>query len=461
MSGTLPGFRERLATALTGAPDTPLVFLGNFEVEQQWAHGEHTLPRLSASAADAVVNHMDEFALLLGDERDHVILKSRPDEAYLAFLAGLGVRLPRLHVAAGQDPGRTVTEDALEDPALLADLTALAASGCPITAHGVSVREELLARATGLSVAAPDAATCKAVNSKVYSRRVADELGLRQPRGWACTTLAELADAFEAAARDEERRYVVKEAFGVSGKGIAVLESRRRGDRILSVVTRQAQRAGHDRVAFVVEEWVAKQGDLNYQFTVARDGGVCFDFVKEQLTDNGVHKGHRMPARLTDAQLDVVRDTAERLGKRLAADGYFGVVGVDAMVDPAGELYPVVEINARNNMSTYQVRLQERFVGPGQIAVARHYPVKSTEPLPFERAGALLDGLLFDRGRGTGLLVNNYATVNAGFPTDGGRPAAPVAGRLYGLLVADSDDGIDALDTEITARLAAGRDTGA
>ncbi|MGW8329028.1 preATP grasp domain-containing protein [Streptomyces sp. NPDC055897] len=461
MSGTSPGFRERLATALTGAPDTPLVFLGNFEVEQQWAHGEHTLPRLSAAASDAVVNHMDEFALLLGDERDHVVLKSRPDEAYLAFLTGLGLPLPRIHVAARQQPGRTVTEDALDDPALLAELTALAAAGCRLTAHGISVREELLASATGLPVAAPSAATCKAVNSKVYSRQVADELGLRQPRGWACRTLAELAEAFDAAARDERNRYVVKEAFGVSGKGIAVLESRRRGDRIRSVVTKQAERASHDEVAFVVEEWVAKQGDLNYQFTVGRDGSVRFDFVKELLTEGGVHKGHRMPARLTSAQLDVVRDTAERLGKRLAADGYFGVVGVDAMVDPAGELYPVVEINARNNMSTYQVRLQEHFVAPGRIAVARHYPLKRTVPLPFEEARALLDGLLFDAGRHTGLLVNNYATVNAGFPTDGEPPAAPVAGRLYGVLVADSDDGIEALDTEISARLAAGRDTGA
>lgn len=459
MTGTSPGFRERLATALTGTPETPLVFLGNFEVEQQWARGEHTLPRLSAPAADAVVNHMDEFALLLGDAADHVVLKSRPDDDHLAFLAELGVRLPHLHVATAQDPARTVTEDALADPALLADLSGLAAQGCRIAAHGVSAQEEVLAAATGLGVAAPSAVTCKAVNSKVYSRRVADELGLRQPRGWACATLAELGAAFAAAAGDEGRRYVVKEAFGVSGKGIAVLESKRRGERILAMVTRQAERTGHDAVSFVVEEWVAKQGDLNYQFTVARDGTTHFDFVKEQLTEGGVHKGHRMPARLTAAQLDEVRGTAERLGKRLAADGYFGVVGVDAMVDPDGELYPVVEINARNNMSTYQVRLQEQFVTDRQIAVARHYPLRLAEPLPFAAAHRLLDGLLFDRARGTGLLVNNYATVNAGFPTGGRAPEGPVAGRLYGVLVADSDDAVEALDTRIAARLAAGRDT--
>lgn len=461
MSGTPPCFRARLATALTGSPTTPLLFLGNFEVEQQWARGEHTLPRLSAATANAVVNHMDEFALLLGGGDDHVVLKTRPDDDYLAFLTGLGVDLPRIHVTGHQDPQRTVTEDTLDDPKLIEVLSALGRLGCRLTAHGISEHERRLAAATGLPLAGSDPDTCKAVNSKVYSRRVADELGLRQPRGWACETLAELADAFAAATDDTGARYVVKEAFGVSGKGIAVLESRRRADRILGMLRGRTQRLGNESVAFVVEQWVAKQSDLNYQFTVARDGGVHFDFVKEQLTEGGVHKGHRMPARLSAVQQAVVRDTAERLGKRLADDGYAGVVGVDAMVDPAGELYPVVEINARHNMSTYQVPLEERFVRDGRIAVARHYPLRLTAPLPFAEARSLLDGLLFDPAQGTGLLVNNYATVNAGFPVSGEPTPSAVDGRLYGVLVADSDARIGALDTQIAARLATRKDNAA
>ncbi|MFE9139195.1 ATP-grasp domain-containing protein [Streptomyces sp. NPDC007355] len=461
MSGTLPGFRARLATALTGAPETPLLFLGNFEVEQQWAKGEHTLPRLSAATAGAVVNHMDEFALFLGGADDHVVLKTRPDDDYLAFLTGLGVDLPRIHVPGRQDPQRTVTEDALADPALLTALSALAAQGCQVTAHGISADERRFTEVTGLPLAGPGPDVCKAVNSKVYSRRVADELGLRQPRGWACETLDDLAGAFAAATDDSGTRYVVKEAFGVSGKGIAVLEGRRRADRILGMVRKQADRSGNGTVAFVVEEWVAKETDLNYQFTVGRDGSVCFDFVKEQLTEGGVHKGHRMPARLSAVQRDEVRDAAERLGKRIAADGYVGVVGVDAMIDPEGGLYPVVEINARHNMSTYQVGLEERFVRDGRIAVARHYPLRLTAPLSFAETRDLLDGLLFDPDRGTGLLVNNHATVNAGFAETAEQAAPTVDGRLYGVLVEVSDARVGTLDTEIAARLAARKDNAA
>jgi D-alanine-D-alanine ligase-like ATP-grasp enzyme len=391
---------------------------------------------------------MDEFAVLLAGANDHVVLKAVPDVDYLAYLEGLGVPLPTLHVVARQEPRRTVTEDALEDPELLARLSAL--RGCGLTAHGVSEVEERLALRTGLPLAAPDAATCKAVNSKVYSRRAADELGLRQPTGWACDNLAELHDAFVAARGLLARghRVVVKEAFGVSGKGIAVLESERRMDRLLGMIGKQVEKSGQERIAFVVEDWVAKKADLNYQFTVGRDGTVAFDFVKELFTDGGVHKGHRMPARLSAAQVDELTDTARQLGKKLAADGYFGVVGVDAMVDPDDGLYPVVEINARNNMSTYQVPLQERFVGAGQIALARHYPVRLTEELGFATVRELLGATVLARAGGTGLLVNNFATVNAGARRD-----SAFDGRLYGVIVGDSDDEVLALDAQITERI--------
>ncbi|MFE5189450.1 ATP-grasp domain-containing protein [Streptomyces sp. NPDC056628] len=453
------GFTARLKRAVTGAVDTPLVFLGNFEVENQWAVGEPALPRVGAHAGSAVVNRMDEFALLLGGKDDHVVLKTALDEGYRAYLEGLGLALPTVHVVAGQDPRRTVSEDALADPGLLHTLSALAAGGARLTGHGVSTVEEELSERTGLALAAPSAAVCKRVNSKVYSRRLADELGIRQARGWACETLPELADAVAAAGEllAAGRRVVVKDAFGVSGKGIVVLDSGKRLARLHRMAVTQAERAaggGEPRTALVVEEWVAKRADLNYQFTVGRDGSTHFDFVKELLTENGVHKGHRMPARLTERQITEIAATAGRLGERLAADGYFGVVGVDAMVDPDGGLYPVVEINARNNMSTYQSVVHEVLAGPDEVAVARHFTVRPRRALPFAELREVLDTLLLtERGpRPRGLFVNNYATVNAA-AADAGDDG--FEGRLYGVLVAGSDAEVAALDTDITRRLAA------
>jgi len=422
------------------------VYLGNFEVEEQWALGERTLPRVTAANGSAVVNRMDEFALLLAGKDDHVLLKTAPEPSYLAYLTGLGLELPAIHVAAAHNPRRCVTEDVLDDPALLSTLSGLAADGCHLVVHGVSEMEELLAAKTGMPLAAPDSATCKMVNSKVYSRRIAGELGLRQPTGWGCSTTDELTAAAAGAAEllRAGQKVVVKEAFGVSGKGIAVVDSERRLDRLRRMITKGAA----DRLAFVIEAWVDKVADLNYQFTIGAGGAVRFDFVKEAITESGVHKGHRIPARLSPAQVEELRAAAALLGKQLAADGYFGVAGVDAMVDPDGGLYPVLEINARHNMSTYQVPLQERFIGPHQVALARHYPLRLADPLPFETVHRLLAKLMLDRAGGSGLLVNNFATVNAA------AGAGPFDGRLYGLIVASAEDELTALDAGITARLA-------
>ncbi|MER7848018.1 hypothetical protein ABTZ03_29205 [Kitasatospora sp. NPDC096077] len=463
------GFSARLKRAVTGSADTPLVFLGNFEVENHWALGEPALPRVASHAGSAVVNRMDEFTLLLGGKGDHVVLKTAPDPGYRDYLEGLGLALPTVHVVADQDPQRTVSEDALADPALIAALAGLRGEGARLTAHGVSVVEEQLAARTGLPLAAPAAAVCKRVNSKVYSRRLSDELGIRQARGWACETLEELADAVAAAGEllDAGRKVVLKDAFGVSGKGIVVLDSAARLGRLHRMAVQQAEKAarggpeadggGRPRTALVVEEWVAKRCDLNYQFTVGRDGSVHFDFVKELLTEGGVHKGHRIPARLSDRQVEEIAATALRLGERLAADGYYGVVGVDAMVDPDEGLYPVIEINARNNMSTYQNVVHEGgLAGPEEVAVARHHPLRLTRPLPFAELAERLDGLLLT-GRGArprGLFVNNYATVNAAHGTATDSPEG-FEGRLYGVLVGASDAELAAIDTDITRRLAA------
>ncbi|MFC7328628.1 ATP-grasp domain-containing protein [Marinactinospora rubrisoli] len=448
-------FTRRLRTALTGGADTPLVHLGNFEVEEQWAVGEHGLPRLRFAAGRAIVYRLDQFALLLAGGADHVVLKTAPDPDHLGHLSGLGLDLPTVLAPARQRPERTVTLDVLDDPALLAELGRLAAAGHRLLPHGFSRPEERLAERTSLRPLPPAAAVCKAVNSKIYSRRAAETAGLRQPAGRACETLAELADAV-AWARTvlaSGGRVVVKDAFGVSGSGLAVVAEERRLDRLHRMVADRAAAAGSERVAVVVEEWVAKSTDLNYHFTVARDGTVRFDFVREALTRDGVHLGHRTPARLTAAQHTGLAEAAQRLGALLHADGYHGVVGVDALVQPDGSLHQVIEINARNNMSTYHAPLHDLIVGPDRTTLTRHYPLRLRTPLRFAELRDALGGLLLTPGAPAGLLVTNHATVNAAAPPEGGPPGSSFDGRLYGLVVADTAERLAAIDTEIAARL--------
>ncbi|WP_432828457.1 ATP-grasp domain-containing protein [Dactylosporangium sp. CA-092794] len=446
----MSAFLEGVKHACTGDPDTPFVLLGNFEVEDEWARDEIGLPTVGGRASTAIVNRMDEFAVLLAGKGDYVVLKSAPDPDYLAYLESLGLDLPEILVADEHDPANSVTVDALRSARLLDELRAVAARGAYLLPHGISVLEEQLCASTGLASALPPASLVKSVNSKVYSRRVATELGLPQAPGWECESVADFAAAAAGArtALAAGRRFGVKDAFGVSGKGIVVVDDERKLDQLVRMVTRRAERSGDQRIALVVEQWASKAVDLNYHFTVGRDGSVRFDFVKEAITENGVHKGHRIPARISAAHHAQIEQTAAALGGRLAADGFYGVVGVDAIVTTDGGLLPVLEINARNNMSTYQTGLQEAFMAAGTVGMARQYELSLDAEVGFAAMQERLGDLLYTTTNGRGLLVNNFATVNAAAAQQ--EPGRRFSGRLYGLLLAGSETELAAIDRAVT-----------
>ena len=88
----------------------------------------------------------------------------------------------------------------------------------------------------------------------------------------------------------------------------------------------------------------------------------------------------------------------------------------------------------------------------GALALARQYEFTTTGRIPFRRLREQLEGLLFSVETGTGLLVNNFATVNAAATQDSDTTEIsrkPHNGRLYGLLMADNEEQLAALDTAI------------
>ena len=188
----------------------------------------------------------------------------------------------------------------LDSPAALQRLSAAAGGGAHLLPMGTTAWEQRLAEASGLPLAVPDAATFARVNSKIYGRRLAARA--------ACVRAGRLLRDRRRVRRDPGRlpaagsapaglRIVVKDAYGVSGKGLVVLDSpvKRRQSAAHGATARRA--TGDQRLHVVVEEWLPKQCDLNYQVTIARDGRINLDFVKQALTENGVHKGHVMPPR--------------------------------------------------------------------------------------------------------------------------------------------------------------------
>ncbi|PRY38126.1 ATP-grasp domain-containing protein [Umezawaea tangerina] len=425
--------------ALTGDGSTPLVLVCNFEAEAFWAERYLGLPSVPFSASTRLVRRMEELGVLLGGPDDYLVVSEDVDPGFRRYAEDLGFALPTVLVPENVDPARSTTENALASPELLARLGGIDGVLLPM---GTTVPEQKLAEETGLPLAVPGAEVFERVNSKIYGRRVAAAGGLRPVPGFECETTAEflaVLDELEPLVAQGER-VVVKDAYGVSGKGLVVLDAAVKVAGVRKLVTRRAARTGDDRLHVVVERWLPKRFDLNYQFTVGRDGAVAFDFVKQALTEDGVHKGHLVPAELPPHHHEELRRAADVIGARLHADGFSGVAGVDAILGADGVLYPLLEINARLNMSTYQGGVTERLLPPGHTALARHYTLRLDGRLPFDHVRATL-GALLDERDGERVVVTCAGTVNANAADD-----APFEGRLYAVLVAPDRSRLAALD---------------
>jgi hypothetical protein len=442
-------YLRSLKTALTGTSATRMVLLCNFEAEGEWAAGHVGLPAPRLSASTALVRRMEELGVLLAGADDVLVLKHPLDEDYRSYLSDLGLPVPTVLVPEHATPDRPTAADALDSPALRSRLAELAADGARMLPMGTSRPEEELALACGLPLAVPDAATFERVNGKVYGRRLTEAAGLRMVPGDCCETVAEFETVLKRrrAALSAGAPIVIKDSYGVSGKGLIVVDEAGKADRLLRMVQRRAERTGDPRLEVVVEGWIPKRCDLNYQVTIAADGSTSLDFVKQAITENGVHKGHLMPADLTARQYAQIEHAAHAVGSRLYADGFRGVAGVDAIVGSDETIYPVLEVNARLNMSTYQGSVTELLQRPGHLALARHYSLRLTGPRTFGELRAALGKVLEPRAHEQ-FIVTCFGTINANAHT-----APPFDGRLYALLIAPDRARLTALDVAAQAAL--------
>jgi hypothetical protein len=321
---------------------------------------------------------------------------------------------------------------------------------CYLLPYAKTKMEEKISDQTGLKSLGPSATICARVNSKIYSRRISNELGLRTVRGIECESISALEDCFERFADqiNERRSIVLKEAMGVSGKGLYVADTNAKLRQIVGLIKRKAKPG--DEAAFVMEVWIDKLKDINYQIFIFPSGEVRLLALKEIVTRDGVHLGHRFPVDLTAAQIACYEEAAEAVGARLFEDGFTGLAGIDSIIDREGNVYPVLEINARLNMSSYQLGL-ERLIDPRSCALAKHYPLLLNRPLSFSDLRSSLDADLFNPTRNNaGALIQNFAAVNVNFnPGDVG----PFKGRLYALIVGTDFEHVAHIDQRISRNL--------
>ena len=359
------------------------VHFGAFNAEAAWRDpAAASLPEVQDRQAQRVVEAMEEVQFALCGDGDVLLTAREMVPGHREYLASAGFRFEEAR--AGRWPGARASPYAV--------------------VPGV---EEICSRCE-LAADLPPVEVARKVNSKVYSNGLAAALEL--------SGVGEVVRSVEELSASELARgpCIVKDPFGVSGKGSLIVRARSELERLL--VHLERQRAAERFIELLVQPLYERATDFSCHFEVTREGwrpiGVQV-MENEGLAFAAVRPAPRELLELLEAkgQWRVM----ERVAGALRRDGYRGPACVDAMVLRDGTLVPLLEINARKSMGLINLRLQER------TGLSSHL---STMNLSFQRAvafdevlGALRRaGLLYEGGSRVGVLPLSGHAVMANLP---------------------------------------------
>jgi hypothetical protein len=365
----------------------PAVHFGGFDAEPRWrTPGLATLPEVKDSGTERMVAAMAELSWGFAAPGDVVIPSVDPA---LAPFAGPG----------GGD----------------------ARGGMPSPYAVVPGIHEEAAR-LGLADGLPDVEVVRRVNSKLYSNQLVVDLGL-PGAGRAVASAAELAEAVRAILPDGPA--LIKDPYGVSGRGSVTVGDDRLCARLVGHVQRQEEAGA--QVALLVQPVLARAADFSCHFEVA-PAGMRVRGVQQMDNEGMSFRSVRSPDPALLERLERAgqwRIMAE-VAAALRAEGYVGPVCVDGMVLDDGRVVPLLEINARKSMGLLHDGLRARFDlnGPSELCVWS---------LTLHRAVELGALVRFDGARGLLPLAAGPLDANLG-----DLPRRGVArGRLYALLAWD------------------------
>ncbi|MGI6668575.1 MAG: ATP-grasp domain-containing protein [Acetivibrionales bacterium] len=411
-----------------------IVWLCNIGAEKYW---NTVNTGVSDRFEDAIVNRIEEMNILICRKQDILILREKPDEAYLDKLESIGFDIPDILVPENPDRETPIAELVLKDEKLLKQLREIAESNEEVyfAPYAVTrIEEEIAAKCNIRIIGSPSQVNAR-INDKVFNRRIAEELGFPVCEGRVCNSADEIRQEFHRLTKELQfQKVIVKEPFGASGKGLYVLEDEARLEPALRVIERIAwKNAG---AKWLVEGWYEKKADINYQVYIAGDGSARVFSIKQQMLRGTVYIGSKIPPGLKEEEIKAIEKYGEQIGRYLYNLGYTGVAGIDAIITADNVIIPIIEINGRFTLSTY-ISFLDR-VMEGRKIMTRYFRVSTKSVLSYRRLLEMMaeKGIDFDPERKEGVAVYTAGTFTGAFKNGNGC----YSGRIFALAVSREEE---------------------
>lgn len=361
-------------------PTTSSVHFGGFEAEARWRPPDlATLLEVKDIGAQRIVKAMEDLHWGYAQSGD-VLLREAPLDPDLAdLLTALGVSLTIRVLPPGEE-------------APTSDLR----GGRPCPYAVVPGVPELVSR-LGLAPILPTPEVAQRVNSKVFSNDLV--LALALPGGGQVVSSA-AALARETAALLPGGPFLVKDPYGVSGRGALIISDRDVLTRVLRHLERQEEEGR--RVSLLVQPVLDRVVDFSCHFEIGAAGTAPLG-VQRMINDGHAFQVVSQPDAALLERLDRARiwRTMDDIAAALQQAGYTGPVCVDALVLRDDQVVPLLEINARRSMGLLHLTLRRNLSlrGPSELSV---WTLSLRQELGLGQViqGLQREGIWFDGQRG-------------------------------------------------------------
>ncbi|MEK4733523.1 hypothetical protein [Paenibacillus sp. FSL L8-0641] len=407
---------------MNAIPNQRHLYMGTFEAEVYWRDAQlASLPALPDRASSAIVAAMDELLFSFCQPGDALLTRYAISPVHRQYIAQLGFHpaVNERDLTDGMERAGNVSAASVFE--LLGSRKADAGEGfpqlegCVLSPFAGLPHVEEAARAWGITLHQPPLETIRKVNAKTYSSDLKRSLGLRNP-GYIVTSFADVAEAGRKLLRDGS--FLIKDDFGVSGKGNLHITSTQMLDRIVSYLRGQERKG--KQVLFLLEPFQEKKQDFSCQFTIGDDGSVDILSVQWLANTQFSYRESLSPdvAFLERLEREGYFSLMQDVGRQLYQDGYYGDVCIDSMTLRGGKLEPIIEINARKSMSLIKHQLDTFLAGKNMRGTLTNYSLSHDGSLSYEELleGLKGEGLLFtgEREEGVMPLGANTLYVNTG-----------------------------------------------
>jgi hypothetical protein len=290
----------------------------NFE----WELTQKQIPELITSLKrNPIFLQLQFLPFLYGAPDDLVAVTAEPPDVFWRELDRLGIKPPKLHLLSAPPPVQ-------------------------VESWGAS---RAVAAWAGHHYAMPPWEVVRAVHSKEFSFTRSPKLP-----GSMLLRQEEEARAFFAVSK---KPFVLKTCFGLSGQGHLIVGDAVEEARVLQFLKAEWQQG----LPVIAEPWVERMLDFSTQWELSQTGEItylgatiCENDAKGRYLQNKVGE-------ITIPHLEEHKRIARPILEEMIALGYFGNVGIDAMVYGVSHtLHPIVEINARKTMGWVALEVQRR-----------------------------------------------------------------------------------------------------